>query len=38
MEYSAPEPWQEISETGIVYSLGYLYDRFQQMTDPRKKK
>ncbi len=38
MEYSTLKPWQEISETGIVYSLGSLYDRFQQMTDPRKKK
>lgn len=38
MEYSTLEPWQEISETGIVYSLGSLYDRFQQMTDPRKRK
>lgn len=38
MEYSTLKPWQDISETGIVYSLGSLYDRFQQMTDPRKKK
>jgi predicted transposase YbfD/YdcC len=37
MEYSTLKPWQEISETGIVYTLGSLYDRFQQMTDPRKK-
>ncbi len=37
MEYSTLKPWQEISETGIVYSMGSLYDRFQQMTDPRKK-
>lgn len=38
MEYSTLKPWQDISETGIVYTLGSLYDRFQQMTDPRKKK
>jgi hypothetical protein len=38
MEYSTLKPWQEISETGIVYTLGSLYDRFQQMTDPRKNK
>jgi predicted transposase YbfD/YdcC len=38
MEYSTLKPWQEISETGIVYTLGSLYDRFQGMTDPRKKK
>jgi predicted transposase YbfD/YdcC len=38
MEYSTLKPWQEISETGIVYTLGSLYGRFQGMTDPRKKK
>jgi len=37
MEYSTLKPWQEISETGVVYSLGSLYGRFQQMTDPRKR-
>ena len=30
--------WQEIGETGIVYSLGSLYDRFQRISDPRKAK
>ena len=29
MEYSTLEPWQEISETGIVYELGSLYERFE---------
>lgn len=38
MEYSTLRPWQEISETGITYSIGSLYDRFQQITDPRKAK
>ena len=38
MEYSTLKPWQEISEVGIEYTLGSLYDRFQQMTDPRKPK
>lgn len=38
MEYSTLKPWQELSASGIVYSLGSLYDRFQQITDPRKKK
>jgi predicted transposase YbfD/YdcC len=38
MEYSTLEPWQEISETGVVYSLGSLYDRFQHIQDPRKAK
>jgi hypothetical protein len=36
MEYSTLEPWQEISETGVVYDLGSLYDRFRQIKDPRK--
>jgi predicted transposase YbfD/YdcC len=38
MEYSTLEAWQEISETGIVYTLGSLYDRFQRISDPRKAK
>jgi hypothetical protein len=38
MEYSTLEPRQEMSETGIVYSPGSLYDRFQQIGDPRKAK
>lgn len=36
MEYSTLEHWQEISETGIIYDLGSLYDRFEQLRDPRK--
>lgn len=36
MEYSTLEPWQEISETGVVYCVGSLYDRFQRIRDPRK--
>lgn len=38
MEYSTLECGQGISETGIVYSLGSLYDRFQRIRDPRKAK
>jgi predicted transposase YbfD/YdcC len=38
MEYSTLEAWQEISETGIVYSLGSLYGMFEQWADPRKPK
>jgi hypothetical protein len=38
MEYSTLRPWQEIGETGIAYSIGSLYDRFQHITDPRKAK
>jgi len=36
VEYSTLAPWQEISETGVVYGLGSLYDRFRQIKDPRK--
>ena len=36
MEYSILEPWQEISETGVVDELESLYDRFQRIKDPRK--
>jgi predicted transposase YbfD/YdcC len=36
MEYSTREPWQEISETGVVYELKSLYDRLQGIKDPRK--
>lgn len=38
MEYSTLAPWQEISENGIIYDLGSLYDRFQRLEDPRKAK
>ena len=38
MEYTTLNPWQEISETGIVYTIGSLYDRFQQLNDPRQAK
>lgn len=38
MEYSTLKPWQEISESGIIYTMGSLYDRFQQLNDPRKAK
>jgi hypothetical protein len=35
MEYSTLESWQENGETGIVYERGSLYERFQQIDDPR---
>ena len=38
MEYSTLEHWQEISETGIVYAHGSLYDRFQEMSTHAKPK
>jgi len=36
MEYSTLAPGQEISETGVMYDLGSLYDRFHKVKDPRK--
>ena len=36
MEYSTLERWQGIGETGVIYDLGSLYDRFQGISDPRK--
>jgi hypothetical protein len=36
MEYSTVERWQGISETGIIYDLGSIYERFEQLGDPRK--
>jgi predicted transposase YbfD/YdcC len=36
MEYSTLERWEGITETGVIYQLGSLYDRFQNLTDPRK--
>ena len=36
MEYSTLERWQGIGDTGIIYDLGSLYDRFQHIPDPRK--
>ena len=38
MEYSTVAAWQEISESGIIYEKGSLYDRFQRLADPRKAK
>lgn len=38
MEYSTLAPWEEISEKGIVYTLGSLYDHFQHLNDSRKAK
>jgi len=38
MEYSTLERWQGISETGVVFGLGSLYDRFERLRDPRKAK
>ena len=35
MEYGTLERWQGIGETGVIYDIGSLYDRFQQVSDPR---
>lgn len=35
MEYSTLKPWQEYSENGVIYELGSLFDRIEQLTDPR---
>jgi predicted transposase YbfD/YdcC len=36
MEYSTLELWQGNNENGVVYELGSLFDRVQQLSDPRK--
>lgn len=36
MEYSTLEAWQGESENGIIYKIGSLYNRFEQISDPRK--
>lgn len=36
MEYNTLKPWQEISETGVIFDVQSLYARFQQVSDPRK--
>jgi predicted transposase YbfD/YdcC len=38
MEYNTLNAWEEISEGGIIYTMGSLYDRFQKLSDPRKAK
>jgi len=38
MEYSTQAAGQEISPAGVIYALGSLYDRFQQLRDSRKAK
>jgi len=35
MEYSTLATWQEMSETGVIYDRGSLYDYFQRISDPR---
>ena len=35
MEYSTLAPWQELSETGVLFESESLYDYFQKVPDPR---
>ena len=35
MEYSTLTPWQELSETGVIYERESLYDHFQEVPDTR---
>jgi len=35
MEYTTLKPWQEISEAGVIYERGSLYDYFHTLKDPR---
>jgi predicted transposase YbfD/YdcC len=36
MDSSTIKPWQEISARGVIYDLGSMYARFEQLRDPRK--
>lgn len=36
MDFSTVQPWEGISEGGIVYDLGSLFARIEQLNDPRK--
>ena len=38
MEYNTLEGWQAVSETEVDYEIGSLYERFQHISDPRKKR
>jgi len=35
MDSSTIKAWQEMSERGVIYDLGSLYARFEQVQDPR---
>jgi predicted transposase YbfD/YdcC len=36
MDFSTLKPWQEVSETGVIYELGSIYARLLKLTDLRK--
>jgi predicted transposase YbfD/YdcC len=36
MDSSTLKPWEEISESGVIYDLGSLYARMEKISDPRK--
>ena len=36
MDFSTLKPWQEVSETGVIYEIGSIYARLLKLTDLRK--
>jgi len=36
MDFSTLKPWQEVSETGVIYESGSIYARLLKLTDLRK--
>ena len=36
MDFSTLKPWQEVSETGVIYENGSIYARLLKLTDLRK--
>lgn len=36
MDFSTLKPWQEVSETGVIYEWGSIYARILKLTDLRK--
>jgi hypothetical protein len=36
MDFSTLKPWQEVSETGVIYEFGSIYARLLELTDLRK--
>lgn len=38
MDYTNLAPYEDVSETGLIYEIGSLYAYFQKVSDPRKAK
>jgi predicted transposase YbfD/YdcC len=36
MDFSTLKPWQEVSETGVIYEIGSIYARLLKLSDLRK--